>query len=163
MEIFRTIHLAVIAFACGIICTLLLESYIFKNYTETVAKASLPKHSNLPSQEQLLEELVNQIEDEEPSFTGGSPRHGLAQSNENLAINLTLQFLFNKLRNAERVRLMWLYRELNNEFKELFRSTTGRLSDVMCRDMNLGNHFRTMKNLEVPNTFTSIKSTFNTC
>ncbi|KAJ8680913.1 hypothetical protein QAD02_016700 [Eretmocerus hayati] len=149
MGIFGIILLAVIAFACGIICTLLLEFYIFKKYLETGAKASPPKHPTLPGQAQLPDELVNQIKDEKPSFTGGSPRHSLAQGSENLAINLTLQFLFNELRNAERVRL-WLYRKLNNEFKELLQSTTGKLfDDIQLRDLNLGNHFPTIKGLDV--------------
>ncbi|KAL6441235.1 hypothetical protein ACFW04_003482 [Cataglyphis niger] len=74
----------------------------------------------------------------------------MSQGNENLAINLTLQFLFNELRNAERVRL-WLYRKLNNEFKELLtQSTTAKLLDsVKLRDLNLGTQFPTIKGLEV--------------
>ncbi|KAG7196646.1 hypothetical protein KM043_015987 [Ampulex compressa] len=74
----------------------------------------------------------------------------MPQGNENLAINLTLQFLFNELRNAERVRL-WLYRKLNNEFKELLtQSTTGKLLDsVKLRDLDLGTQFPTIKGLEV--------------
>ncbi|XP_076161316.1 PDZ domain containing 8 isoform X3 [Ptiloglossa arizonensis] len=77
-------------------------------------------------------------------------RQSMCQGNENLAINLTLQFLFNELRNAERVRL-WLYRKLNNEFKELLtQSTTGKLLDsVKLRDLNLGTQFPTIKGLEV--------------
>lgn len=128
MGIFDIIFLAVIAFICGIGCTLLVQFYIFKKYLETAPKATPPKHPVPPGTAKLPEELVTQIK-EEKSNASGSPRQSLSQGNENLAINLTLQFLFNELRNAERVRL-WLYRKLNNEFKELLnQSTTGKLFD----------------------------------
>ncbi|OXU26153.1 hypothetical protein TSAR_007413 [Trichomalopsis sarcophagae] len=149
MGIFDIIFLAVIAFICGIACTLLVQFYVLKKYLETAPEATPPKHPVPPGTAELPEELVTQIK-EEKSSTSGSPRQSLSQGNENLAINLTLQFLFNELRNAERVRL-WLYRKLNNEFKELLnQSTTGKLFDsVQLRDLNLGNHFPTIKGLDV--------------
>ena len=129
MGIFAFIFLAVIAFFSGVICTLLVEFYIFKKYFESAPEATPPKHPVPPGSAELPEELVTQIKEERSNFTSGSPRQSLSQGNENLAINLTLQFLFNELRNAERVRL-WLYRKLNNEFKELLnQSTTGKLFD----------------------------------
>lgn len=130
MGIFEVVLLAVIAFVSGILCTLLLEFYIFKKYLEAAPEAAPPKSPQPPGSAELPEELVAQIREERSNVSGsGSPRQSLAQGNENLAINLTLQFLFNELRNAERVRL-WLYRKLNNEFKELLnQSTTGKLFD----------------------------------
>ncbi|CAB0032578.1 unnamed protein product, partial [Trichogramma brassicae] len=97
-------------------------------YLESGTQATPPKFPIPPSQPVLPEELINQIKDAKAaSVCGGSPRQSLSQGSENLAINLALQFLFNELRNAERVRL-WLYRKLNNEFKELVnQSTTGKL------------------------------------
>ncbi|XP_058804776.1 PDZ domain-containing protein 8 isoform X2 [Phymastichus coffea] len=149
MGIFDIILLAVVAFLYGVICTLLLEFYIFKKYLETGPETSPPKQPMPPGTAQLPDELVNRIEQEILNFSV-SNRQNLSQGNENLAINLTLQFLFNELRNAERVRL-WLYRKLNNEFKELLnQSTTGKLFDsVQLRDLNLGNHFPTIKSLDV--------------
>jgi hypothetical protein len=129
MGIFYIILVSVIAFFSGIIFILLLEFYIFKKYFETGPEATPPKYPTLPGAATLPEELVNQIKEQRPNFTSGSPRQSLSQGNENLALNLTLQFLFNELRNAERVRL-WLYRKLNNEFKELLhQSSTGKLFD----------------------------------
>ncbi|XP_011493840.1 PREDICTED: PDZ domain-containing protein 8 [Ceratosolen solmsi marchali] len=150
MGIFYIILIFVIAFISGIISVLLLEFYIFKKYFETGLEATPPKHPTLPGAAKLPEELVNQVKEQGPNFITGSPRQSLSQGNENLALNLTLQFLFNELRNAERVRL-WLYRKLNNEFKELLhQSSTGKLFDsVQLRDLNLGNHFPTIKGLDV--------------
>lgn len=69
------------------------------------------------------------MQEERANSNNSMSRQAMSQGNENLAINLTLQFLFNELRNAERVRL-WLYRKLNNEFKELLtQSTTAKLLD----------------------------------
>nr|XP_050863722.1 PDZ domain-containing protein 8 isoform X2 [Vespula vulgaris] len=101
-------------------------------------------------QAQLPQELLDKIQDEKTNLNSNIVRQSIYQGNENLAINLTLQFLFNELRNAERVRL-WLYRKLNNEFKELLtQSTTGKLLDsVKLRDLNLGTEFPTIKSLEV--------------
>lgn len=129
MGIIDIILLAVVAFVYGVICTLLLEFYIFKKYLAAGPEVSPPKNPMSPGAAQLPDELVNQIEQEILNVSISSPRQSLSQGNENLAINLTLQFLFNELRNAERVRL-WLYRKLNNEFKELLnQSTTGKLFD----------------------------------
>lgn len=126
MDFFATLFLAVITFACGIICSLAVELYILKKYLEAAPEASPPDKPIPHGKAVLPEELLAKLKDEK----SGSPmRQNLAQGNENLAINLTLQFLFNELRNAERVRL-WLYRKLNNEFKELLtQTTTGRLFD----------------------------------
>lgn len=129
MGIYEIGILAVTAFFSGVICTIVLQLFIFKLYLESGPKASPPKYSKSPGPVELPEELVSQIKVEEKSFSSGSPRQSSSQGNENLAINLTLQFLFNELRNAERVRL-WLYRKLNTEFKELLNSsTTGKLFD----------------------------------
>lgn len=128
MDTFQFICASVFTFVCGIICTLVLELYLFKKYLEGAPLATPPKRSIHHGKAQLPKELLEKIEDEKTSFTNVS-RQGMCQGNENLAINLTLQFLFNELRNAERVRL-WLYRKLNNEFKELLsQSTTGKLLD----------------------------------
>ncbi|PBC30623.1 PDZ domain-containing protein [Apis cerana cerana] len=127
MDIFEFICVSVITFMC----------------------ANSPKKSLHHDKAQLPKELLEKIQDEKTNSINIS-RQGMCQGNENLAINLTLQFLFNELRNAERVRL-WLYRKLNNEFKELLtQSTTGKLLDsVQLRDLNLGSQFPTIKGLEV--------------
>lgn len=126
MDIFTTIFISCVTFLCGIGCTLLFEFYIFKRYLESAPVASPPKKPVPHGKAELPEELLSKMKEEK----SGSPmRQNFNQGNENLAINLTLQFLFNELRNAERVRL-WLYRKLNNEFKELLnQTTTGRLFD----------------------------------
>ncbi|KAL7287860.1 hypothetical protein TKK_0017927 [Trichogramma kaykai] len=151
MGLFDIAFLALAAFSCGVICTLIVQFILFKKYLESGTQATPPKFPIPPSQPVLPEELINQIKDAKAaSVCGGSPRQSLSQGSENLAINLALQFLFNELRNAERVRL-WLYRKLNNEFKELVnQSTTGKLFDsVQLRDLNLGNQFPVIKGLEV--------------
>lgn len=128
MDIFEYICISVITFVCGIICTLALEFYLFKKYLEQAPLESTPRKLKHHGKAQLPKELLDKIQDEKTSSINIS-RQGMCQGNENLAINLTLQFLFNELRNAERVRL-WLYRKLNNEFKELLtQSTTGKLLD----------------------------------
>ncbi|XP_071878975.1 PDZ domain containing 8 isoform X1 [Bombus fervidus] len=149
MDIFEYICISVITFVCGIICTLVLEFYLFKKYLEQAPLESTPKKLKHHGKAQLPKELLDKIQDEKTSSISIS-RQSMCQGNENLAINLTLQFLFNELRNAERVRL-WLYRKLNNEFKELLtQSTTGKLLDsVQLRDLNLGSQFPTIKGLEV--------------
>nr|XP_012146235.1 PREDICTED: PDZ domain-containing protein 8 isoform X2 [Megachile rotundata] len=150
MDIFEFICTSVITFVCGIICTLCLEFYLFKKYLEEAPLASPPKRSIHHGMAQLPKELLEKIQDEKTNPNISISRQAMCQGNENLAINLTLQFLFNELRNAERVRL-WLYRKLNNEFKELLtQSTTGKLLDsVQLRDLNLGTQFPTIKGLEV--------------
>ncbi|KOC66041.1 PDZ domain-containing protein 8 [Habropoda laboriosa] len=150
MDFFEFICVSVITFVCGIICTLVLEFYLFKKYLEVAPLASPPKKSFHHGKAQLPEELLEKIQDEKKNSNISILRPGMSQGNENLAINLTLQFLFNELRNAERVRL-WLYRKLNNEFKELLtQSTTAKLLDsVQLRDLNLGTQFPTIKGLEV--------------
>ncbi|XP_051154052.1 PDZ domain-containing protein 8 isoform X4 [Leptopilina boulardi] len=147
MDIFTTIFISSVTFLCGIGCTLLFEFYIFKRYLESAPEASPPKNPVPHGKAALPEELLSKIKEEK---TGSPMRQNFNQGNENLAINLTLQFLFNELRNAERVRL-WLYRKLNNEFKELLnQTTTGRLFDsVQLRDLHLGNQFPMIKGLEV--------------
>ncbi|XP_003698665.1 PDZ domain-containing protein 8 isoform X1 [Apis florea] len=149
MDIFEFICVSVITFICGIICTIVLEFYLFKKFLEQAPLANSPKKSLHHGKAQLPKELFEKIQDEKTNSINIS-RQGMCQGNENLAINLTLQFLFNELRNAERVRL-WLYRKLNNEFKELLtQSTTGKLLDsVQLRDLNLGSQFPTIKGLEV--------------
>ncbi|XP_043254326.1 PDZ domain-containing protein 8 isoform X1 [Colletes gigas] len=150
MDIFEFFCVSVITFVCGIICTLVLEFYLFKKYLEDAPVASPPKKPIHHGMAQLPKELLQNLEDEKANSNTSMSRQGMCQGNENLAINLTLQFLFNELRNAERVRL-WLYRKLNNEFKELLtQSTTGKLLDsVKLRDLNLGTQFPTIKGLEV--------------
>ncbi|XP_076755000.1 PDZ domain containing 8 isoform X1 [Xylocopa sonorina] len=151
MDILEFICVSVITFVLGIICTLALEFYLFKKYLEAAPSASLPKKSFHHNKAELPKELLENIEDEKTNSTSLS-RQNMCQGNENLAINLTLQFLFNELKNAERVRL-WLYRKLNNEFKELLtQSTTAKLLDsVQLRDLNLGTQFPIIKGLEVAN------------
>ncbi|XP_012277461.1 PDZ domain-containing protein 8 isoform X2 [Orussus abietinus] len=149
MDIFETIFVSIITFICGIVCTLLLEFYVFKKYLEAAPEASPPRKP-LPHGKAIFpKELLNDLEQEKSSITG-TPRRDLSQGNENLAINLTLQFLFNELKNAERVRL-WMYRKLNNEFRELLtQTTTGKLFDsIQLRDLHLGTQFPTIKGLEV--------------
>ncbi|XP_033229325.1 PDZ domain-containing protein 8 isoform X2 [Belonocnema kinseyi] len=150
MDILSTFFLSVFTFLCGIGCTLLLEFYVFKKYIESAPEASPPKKPVPHGKAELPEELLSKIKEEKSNFNASPSRQGFNQGNENLAINLTLQFLFNELRNAERVRL-WLYRKLNNEFKELLnQTTTGRLFDsVQLRDLHLGNQFPMIKGLEV--------------
>lgn len=125
-----TLELAVvtiITFICGILCTLALEVYLFKRYLEAGPQAASPQRQLQHGKAQLPKELVEQMQEEHAN--SNMSRQAMSQGNENLAINLTLQFLFNELRNAERVRL-WLYRKLNNEFKELLtQSTTAKLLD----------------------------------
>ena len=120
MDYFAIFFLSIIAFLCGVSCTLLLEFYIFKKYLEASPKASPPpKKPAAHGKAQLPDELLSKIKQEK----SGSHLPG----NDILAINLTLQFLFNELRSAERVRL-WLFKKLNNEFKEfLNQTTTGKL------------------------------------
>ncbi|XP_046831711.1 PDZ domain-containing protein 8 isoform X2 [Vespa crabro] len=143
-------HNSTITFVCGIICTLILEFYFFKRYLETGPLAKPPEKTMKHGQAQLPQELLDKMQDEKTNLNSNIVRQSIYQGNENLAINLTLQFLFNELRDAERVRL-WLYRKLNNEFKELLtQSTTGKLLDsVKLRDLNLGTQFPTIKGLEV--------------
>ncbi|XP_076654542.1 PDZ domain containing 8 isoform X2 [Halictus rubicundus] len=150
MDFFEFICVSVITFVCGIICTLALEFYLFKKYLEVAPLASPPEKSIQHGKAELPKELLEKIQDEKGNSSTNISRQAMYQGNENLAINLTLQFLFNELRNAERVRL-WLYRKLNNEFKELLtQSTTGKLLDsVKLRDLNLGTQFPTIKGLEV--------------
>ncbi|XP_053987253.1 PDZ domain-containing protein 8 isoform X1 [Hylaeus volcanicus] len=150
MDIFEFLCVSVITFVCGIICTLVLEFYLFKKYLEEAPLASPTKRPIRHGKAQLPNELLESIQEEKTNSNTNMARQGMCPGNENLAINLTLQFLFNELRNAERVRL-WLYRKLNNEFKELLtQSTTGKLLDsVKLRDLNLGTQFPTIKGLEV--------------
>ncbi|XP_076161315.1 PDZ domain containing 8 isoform X2 [Ptiloglossa arizonensis] len=150
MDIFEFLCVSVITFVCGIICTLVLEFYLFKKYLEEAPLASPSKRPIHHGKAQLPKELFENIQNEKTNSNTSMSRQSMCQGNENLAINLTLQFLFNELRNAERVRL-WLYRKLNNEFKELLtQSTTGKLLDsVKLRDLNLGTQFPTIKGLEV--------------
>ncbi|XP_034948220.1 PDZ domain-containing protein 8 [Chelonus insularis] len=152
MDFFLMLILAVIIFTCGIICTLAVEFYILKKYLEGAPKAKPPGKIPSYGKAVLPDELLKSLNDEKNKFTSNLSRshQNFSQGNENLAINLTLQFLFNELKHAERVRL-WLYRKLNNEFKELLtQTTTGRLFDsVQLRELNLGTQFPTIKGLEV--------------
>ncbi|XP_015121655.1 PDZ domain-containing protein 8 isoform X1 [Diachasma alloeum] len=149
MDLFLMLILAVITFICGVICTLVVEFYILKIYVELAPPAQPPGKPPPHGKAELPEELVKDINKERQH-----PSRQNLQGNENLAINLTLQFLFNELRNAERVRL-WMYRKLNNEFKELLtQTTTGRLFDsVQLRDLDLGTQFPMIKGLEVADSF----------
>nr|XP_012225890.1 PREDICTED: LOW QUALITY PROTEIN: PDZ domain-containing protein 8 [Linepithema humile] len=149
MDTLELALVAIITFICGILCTLALEVYLFKRYLESGPQAASPQRQLQHGKAQLPKELVEQMQEEQANSNNMS-RQAMSQGNENLAINLTLQFLFNELRNAERVRL-WLYRKLNNEFKELLtQSTTAKLLDsVKLRDLNLGTQFPTIKGLEV--------------
>lgn len=129
MDVLTIFLLSSISFVCGTIFTLLLELYILKKYVEAAPEASPVPQQTKSEKAELPEELLTKLKEDKSTYSSGSPRQSLSQGNENLAINLTLQFLFNELRNAERVRL-WLYRKLNNEFKELVsHSTTGKLFD----------------------------------
>ncbi|XP_014471199.1 PREDICTED: PDZ domain-containing protein 8 isoform X3 [Dinoponera quadriceps] len=150
MDGLQLVLVAVVTFICGVICTLALEFYLFKRYLVSGPQAASPQRQLHHGKAQLPKELVEQMQEERTNCNNSMTRQAMSQGNENLAINLTLQFLFNELRNAERVRL-WLYRKLNNEFKELLtQSTTGKLLDsVKLRDLNLGTQFPTIKGLEV--------------
>ncbi|XP_028046600.1 PDZ domain-containing protein 8 isoform X2 [Monomorium pharaonis] len=151
MDSLQLILVAFFTFVCGIICTLALQFYLFKRYLDSGPQVAPPERLLQHGRAQLPKELVEQIQEEARTSSNNSmSRQAMSQGNENLAINLTLQFLFNELRNAERVRL-WLYRKLNNEFKELLtQSTTAKLLDsVKLRDLNLGTQFPTIKGLEV--------------
>ncbi|CAK9810256.1 PDZ domain-containing protein 8 [Anthophora plagiata] len=150
MDFFEFICISVITFICGIICTLVLEFYLLEKFLGVAPLASPPRRLFQHGKAQLPEELLEKIQDGKTNSNISVLRQGMCQGNENLAINLTLQFLFNELRNAERVRL-WLHRKLNNEFKELLtQSTTAKLLDsVQLRDLNLGTQFPTIKGLEV--------------
>lgn len=128
MDTLQLALLAVVTFICGVICTLALEFYLFKRYLASGPQATSPQRLQ-HGKTQLPKELVEQLQEERTNCNNSMSRQAMSQGNENLAINLTLQFLFNELRSAERVRL-WLYRKLNNEFKELLtQSTTGKLLD----------------------------------
>ncbi|XP_072751935.1 PDZ domain-containing protein 8 isoform X2 [Anoplolepis gracilipes] len=150
MDSLQLVLVAVITFICGVLCTLALQFYLFKRYLDSGPQATPPQRQLQHGKAQLPEELVEQLQEEQTNSNNSMSRQAMSQGNENLAINLTLQFLFNELRNAERVRL-WLYRKLNNEFKELLtQSTTAKLLDsVKLRDLNLGTQFPTIKGLEV--------------
>ncbi|XP_019886364.1 PDZ domain-containing protein 8 isoform X2 [Ooceraea biroi] len=150
MDTLQLVLVAVVTFICGVICTLALQFYLFKRYLDSGPQAAPPQRQLQHDKAQLPKELVEQMHEERTSCNNSMSRQAMSQGNENLAINLTLQFLFNELRNAERVRL-WLYRKLNNEFKELLtQSTTAKLLDsVKLRDLNLGTQFPTIKGLEV--------------
>ncbi|CAL1688589.1 unnamed protein product [Lasius platythorax] len=149
MDSLHLLLVAVVTFICGVICTLALQFYLFMRYLDSGPQATPPQRQLQHGKAQLPKELVEQLQEERVNSNNMS-RQTMSQGNENLAINLTLQFLFNELRNAERVRL-WLYRKLNNEFKELLtQSTTAKLLDsVKLRDLNLGTQFPTIKGLEV--------------
>ncbi|CAD6241176.1 GSCOCG00009197001-RA-CDS [Cotesia congregata] len=149
MDIFLMLILAVIIFSCGVICTLVIEFYLVKKYFESGPESKSPeKPTKCYGKAELPDQLLESIDELKEKSRGHYP----SQGNENLAINLTLQFLFNELKNAERVRL-WLTRKLNNEFKELLtQSTTRRVFDsVQLRDLYLGSQFPTIKGLEVAN------------
>ncbi|KAL6441232.1 hypothetical protein ACFW04_003482 [Cataglyphis niger] len=150
MDSLQLVLVAVVTFICGVICTLALQFYLFKRYLDSGPQATPPQRQLQHGKAQLPKELVEQLQEERTNSNNSMSRQAMSQGNENLAINLTLQFLFNELRNAERVRL-WLYRKLNNEFKELLtQSTTAKLLDsVKLRDLNLGTQFPTIKGLEV--------------
>ncbi|XP_077258974.1 PDZ domain containing 8 isoform X2 [Temnothorax americanus] len=150
MDSLQLALVAVFTFVCGVICTLAVQFYLFKRYLDSGPQATPPQRQLQHGKAQLPKELVEQVREERANSNNGMSRQVMSQGNENLAINLTLQFLFNELRNAERVRL-WLYRKLNNEFKELLtQSTTAKLLDsVKLRDLNLGTQFPTIKGLEV--------------
>ncbi|XP_046604736.1 PDZ domain-containing protein 8 isoform X1 [Neodiprion virginianus] len=152
MDFWSIVTLLILSFICGVISTLALQWYIFIKYLEAAPLADPPEKPAPHGRAVLPDELLNEVENEKSNFHNSSftPRQSVSQGNENLAINLTLQFLFNELRSAERVR-SWLYRKLNNEFKVLLtRSTTGKLFDsVQLRDLHLGNQFPTIKGLEV--------------
>ncbi|XP_070165604.1 PDZ domain-containing protein 8 isoform X2 [Polyergus mexicanus] len=150
MDSLQLVLVAVVTFICGVICTLALQFYLFKKYLDSGPQATPPQRQLQHGKAQLPKELVEQLQEEQANSNNSMSRQAMSQGNENLAINLTLQFLFNELRNAERVRL-WLYRKLNNEFKELLtQSTTAKLLDsVKLRDLNLGTQFPTIKGLEV--------------
>lgn len=137
MDGLQLVLVAVVTFICGVICTLALEFYLFKRYLVSGPQAASPQRQLHHGKAQLPKELVEQMQEERTNCSNSMTRQAMSQGNENLAINLTLQFLFNELRNAERVRL-WLYRKLNNEFKELLtQSTTGKLLDsVKVRHVN---------------------------
>lgn len=137
MDILQLTVLTVVTFICGVICTLALEFYLFKRYLVTGPPAAPLQKQLWHGKAQLPKELTEQMQEERANCNNSMSRQAMSQGNENLAINLTLQFLFNELRNAERVRL-WLYRKLNNEFKELLtQSTTGKLLDsVKVRLLN---------------------------
>ncbi|KYN18193.1 PREDICTED: PDZ domain-containing protein 8 isoform X1 [Trachymyrmex cornetzi] len=150
MDSLQLVLVVIFTFVCGVICTLALQFYLFKRYLESGPQAAPPQRQLQHGKTQLPKELVEQMQEERANSNNSMARQAMSQGNENLAINLTLQFLFNELRNAERVRL-WLYRKLNNEFKELLtQSTTAKLLDsVKLRDLNLGTQFPTIKGLEV--------------
>ncbi|XP_020297884.1 PDZ domain-containing protein 8 isoform X2 [Pseudomyrmex gracilis] len=150
MDILQLALVVVFTFICGVICTLALQFYLFKRYLESGPQVASPQRQLQHGKAQLPKELVEQLQEERTNCNNSISRQAMSQGNENLAINLTLQFLFNELRNAERVRL-WLYRKLNNEFKELLtQSTTAKLLDsVKLRDLDLGTQFPTIKGLEV--------------
>ncbi|XP_071553886.1 PDZ domain-containing protein 8 isoform X1 [Temnothorax nylanderi] len=150
MDSLQLALVAVFTFVCGVICTLSVQFYLFKRYLDSGPQATPPQRQLQHGKAQLPKELVEQVQEERANSNNSMSRQVMSQGNENLAINLTLQFLFNELRNAERVRL-WLYRKLNNEFKELLtQSTTAKLLDsVKLRDLNLGTQFPTIKGLEV--------------
>jgi len=138
MDSLQLVLVAVFTFVCGVICTLALQFYLFKRYLDSGPRAAAPPQRQLQhGKAQLPKELVEQMQEERANSNNSMARQAMSQGNENLAINLTLQFLFNELRNAERVRL-WLYRKLNNEFKELLtQSTTAKLLDsVKVRFIN---------------------------
>lgn len=129
MDSLQLVLVAVVTFICGVICTLALQFYLFKRYLDSGPQATPPQRQLQHGKAQLPKELVEQLQEERTNSNNSMSRQAMSQGNENLAINLTLQFLFNELRNAERVRL-WLYRKLNNEFKELLtQSTTAKLLD----------------------------------
>lgn len=140
MDSLHLLLVAVVTFICGVICTLALQFYLFMRYLDSGPQATPPQRQLQHGKAQLPKELVEQLQEERVNSNNMS-RQAMSQGNENLAINLTLQFLFNELRNAERVRL-WLYRKLNNEFKELLtQSTTAKLLDSVKVRLEMFNRF----------------------
>lgn len=126
MDIFATVFLHFLTFMCGALCMFCVIFLLLMRYLESGPLAERPSGSHYGSAV-LPEDLTRTIKCESANFGGGSPKRSPSQGNENLAINLTLQFLFNELRKSERVHL-WLYRKLNSEFKELMtQTTTGKL------------------------------------
>ncbi|KAE8751360.1 hypothetical protein FOCC_FOCC001931 [Frankliniella occidentalis] len=74
----------------------------------------------------------------------------LSKQESCLGVSLLLQFLFQEMRHTDKVR-KWFHRKLSLEFEELLtRTTTGKLFDsIAVRDLHLGSHFPTIRNVEV--------------